>query len=201
MPEKETNLTFKQWHEAYIERNTINECSWFGIVIGLLLCSICGFKSLCTTDIDCVIYSILATIGLILFLIGGFAPLKLKKTSSFTKKTFSFIGHIILKLLILPVYFILTTINIFINRKYSEKFGFVKWNEAPTKTYGYHHYITSERKKKKNIVFDIMNSVFSVLAKNKMYVLIPIVVILMIFGLIMFFASSNAVFSFVYTLF
>ena len=201
MAEKQMKISFKDWYETKNNRKEINDCSWFGIVSGLCISIFCAYQSLCSIGITCSVFKVFAAIGLVLVLFGVFLPLKLKNTVIFIKKISSFVGHIILKTLILPLYFVLTLINIFKNKSYVKKFRFIQWNNESMITASYHCYKNTVKNKKKNVIFDILNSVFSVFIKNGMYILIPVVMILMILGLIMFFASSNAVFSFVYTLF
>ncbi len=201
MAEKDEKILFKELYKNYIESRAVNECSWFGIISGICLSSFSAYQSLCTTGVVCIIFKVLAFLGLILIFLGGFLPLKLKKTAQLFKNTFSLVGGIVLKVFLIPVYFVITFINAFKYKKYSNKFNFIQWSEGDIVNSTYYDYNDTIKKRNKNVVIDIINAVFFVFLNKKMYVVIPIVVILLTLGLVMFFASSNAVFSFVYTLF
>lgn len=201
MAEKHEKISFKEWHKNYSECRIINECSWFGIIFGICLSSFSAYQSLCTIGVICLAFRLLAVVGLVLIFLGGFLPLKLKKVAQLLKNTFSHVGGIVLKVFLIPVYFVIVFINIFKYKKYSKKFNFIQWSEGDTVNSTYCDYNDTIKKQSKNVVMDIINAVFFVFINKKMYVFIPIVVILLTLGLVMFFASSNAVFSFVYTLF
>lgn len=201
MKKIDNSKTFAEEYALRKEVSRINECSWFGICIGIVIILTGSYQSLCTVGFVCVLYKILLCVGILLLLAGSFYPLVLEIPVKIIKKVFSFTGGLILKFLLLPVYLMMILINVFTRKKYSEKFRYVKWRKEYSKEPLFSDYYNGTQKKYGNATLDIINNTLSFFARNKMFTVIPLVIILLVFGLIMFFASSSAVFSFVYTLF
>lgn len=201
MTDKKSSLSFKQEYEQRAEIKKINECSWFGIVTGLIFLTTGIYQTLCTTGFLNLIFIIMTALGSALLFIGSFFPLVLKNIVRYANKAFSAIGAIVIKILLIPIYMVMTLINIFNRKRYSKKFSFYKWNETDKITSSFSDYDASEHQKSKYAIIDIISNVFSYFIGNRMFILLPVIVVLMILGMILFFASSSAVFSFVYTLF
>lgn len=198
------NKTAKTFREEYAQRsrlNAINECSWFCIVCGSVLALSAAYWAVCTVGVLNIMFRTVIVIGFLLVAIGVISPLLIKKLTEIIKKVFSFAGDIILKVILLPVYLILTVVNAFTGKKYSAEFGFINWEERNSVTTAYSDFITSGEGKYKHTITSTIIRVLSFLVNNRMFVLVPIVLLLMILGVIMFFASSSVIFSFVYTLF
>lgn len=195
------NKTFSQWYAENTEKNKINESSWFGIIGGLVLTLVGVYQALCTDATANLLFKALAFIGLAVVIIAVIFPKILYKPMLILKSLFSFFGGFILKIVLLPVYIFMMLINLFIRKGYKKKFRFVKWDDAqPAKSFfadcentsdGKGNYTTSR----------VIGIVMSFFAGNQLYIVIPVIVVLLILGSIAFFASSHAVFSFVYTLF
>ena len=204
MRKAKTRKTEKTFREEYDRRNrikTANECSWFCIVWGLILFFACGYQAICTQGLLNAMYIIIALIGLLLLVFGTAAPLKMQKGVAFVKSVFSVFGNAVLKGILLPVYFVLMLINACNHKKYTQKFGFKNWDACNHTDTAYFDFNRFDANKHKHTPLRTGIDVLTFFAGNGMYVVIPIVIILLILGIVMFFVSTGAVFSFVYTLF
>lgn len=198
------NKAAKNFTEEYERRSTlkaINEYSWFGIIWGLALAVAGAYWSACTVGVFNVIFMAVAVLGLLLIAVGVVAPLWLRKPAEGLRKALSCVGNIILKIILLPVYLIMTVVNRLAGKRYSAEFGFKNWEERDSATTAYSDFGSSGEGRYKHALTGTVIKVMSFFVNNRMFVVVPIVVLLLIFGVIMFFASSSAVFSFVYTLF
>ena len=193
--------SFEEQYKQKIRLRKSDECSITGIVAGFAFIFTGIYQSLCSIGIAVVVYSVMVCIGTVLVFLGGFFPLAIEKPVMLIKKIFSVIGRYVLRVLIAPVYALLVIINLFTHRRYAEKFGFRRWTEGCDAETSFYDYADFTAGKKKYVIPDIISRVIRLFIDNKMYVLIPVVIILLALGTVMFFASTNAVFSFVYTLF
>lgn len=197
----ETVKTFKEEYAQRKSIKTINECSWFCIVWGILLSATCFYQALCTQGVPNIIYKIVAVLGLLLLVIGSIAPLKFQKIIKVIKSACSVFGNALLKVILLPVYLVMSMINAVNYKKYVAKFGFKNWEERHRADTAFYDFNNSVQNKNANTILHTVVDVLSFFISNRMYIVIPIIIILLIVGAVMFFASSSAVFSFVYTLF
>lgn len=201
MRKKEKVNTFSQEYDKRVRLNKVNESSWFGICWGLFMSSTGFYQSLCTEGAWYTFYKIICVFGLLLLLIGSLFPSVLDKPVCFIKKVFSVIGKHLLRLILLPIYLIFSIVNIFIKKTYSTKFKYINWECETEAEPVFENYVEITVKKSSYVILDTINNTLSFFVKNKIYIAIPLVLILLILGMMMFFASSSAVFSFVYTLF
>ena len=145
------------------------------------------------------IFSIAAAVcGLVLIALGTFLPQLLRPV---TKKVFSFcnkIGLVILKALLLPVYFITFLFTFPFAKNKKAGYSFARWDgAAPGNATFFSKPEDGVLNQRKGL--RVIGSIFSGIAAHKMYFLIPLIVVLLLIGLLFFFLSSSAVFSFIYT--
>ncbi len=198
------NKAAKTFREEYEHRSTlkaINEYSWFGIIWGLVFAAAGAYWAVCTVGVANVMFKVVSFVGLLLLVVGVIAPLCLRKPVKVIKKAFSALGNIILKVILLPIYLVMTVVNGLTGKKYSSKFGFRNWEERDSLNTAYSDFNNSGESKYKHTFTGTFIKVIGFFVNNGMYVVVPIVIILLVVGFVMFFASSSAVFSFVYTLF
>ena len=199
------NRKTKSFREAYYNKKEIsivNEASFFGIIFGIAVFAFSGYNSLCTVGLVNILFKTMSVCAIVLVIVTVAFPMLISKPVAVLKKLFQRIGKIILIVLLSPVYILICLANLLMNKPYSEKFQFARWdNEAKFVPAGFSDYEEVEYKEHKFITLGILDEVFSFFSKKKMFILIPIATLLFILGIIMFFASSNAVFSFIYTLF
>lgn len=194
-------ISFEEHYKQRIRLRMSDECSITGIAAGLVLAFTGIYQSLCSVGLACVIFNIMICAGVILVVLGGFFPLLIEKPVTLFKRIFSVIGRYMLRVLVAPVYVFLVIINIFGHRRYADKFAFYSWKDSCDVKTSFYDYADFTAYKKKHVAADITSRVIRSFINNGMYILVPIVIILLAFGTVLFFASSNAVFSFIYTLF
>ena len=200
--QKNKAVSFGEWKDRTQLKNTVNECSLFGLFAGTALFFGCGYRALCEIGVRETLFFAGAVIGLILIVIGGFFPLVLRFPLKLLKKGTHFLGTQLLRLLMLPVFLILWCMSVFTKKKAGKKYPFTRWSgddNAPETSYS--PYAEQKYKTSGAAVFSVVNNLLLFLSRNRFFFLIPILILLVLLGLAFFFASSQAVFTFIYTLF
>ncbi|MBQ6020078.1 MAG: hypothetical protein IJL26_07860 [Clostridia bacterium] len=199
--EKNAFASFSEQRAANELKKEINSCSWFGLILGVVLFFVFFLKALSSVGVSCVIYWIVTALGGIVFLLGGFYPPALKPLMRLMQKFGNFIGKYILRILMIPVYVIMLIPALFLRRSTAKKYEFVSWQDACAVKPAYLPYHENEYKKGSTGFLGTLNNLMFFLAKNKLLFLLPIVIILVVLGLVFFFISANSVFTFIYALF
>lgn len=200
MQENKTPLSFREQYNDREETKAANENSLFCIVCGTIMFLYGGMGYLSTGSFLSVLCAVVAVTGILVATVGGFFPKVMSKPMKLIKKVLGFIGNTITKVLLIPVYAVMTAINLFGKNK-QNRFRYCSWDDADSISPSFTTINCAERKQKKFAFVQVLNDVFVSLSKIKMAILFPIAVVLIILGIVLFFASSNVVFSFVYTLF
>lgn len=201
MAETPKTKSFRKQYNNLCKRRKINELSLSGIVSGAVLCAVGLYHTLCFEGGWLAVFYGISIIGAVLIVLGTFLPTILETPFKYLKKYTKFIGGFLLKIILIPFYLVMSFINIFTRKKYYGNFGFYKWDDNSNITCEFSEYSNTKSKKHKYVTLGIAEDVFMTLYKNKTFILIPLVAVLLALGFVFFFASSNAVFSFVYTLF
>lgn len=199
---KETaaSIPFKEEYAQKQKVRAINESSWFCMVWAMLLMLTGTYASLCTQGLVCILCSIAALAGLALFLVGIVLPLKLYRPIKAIQAACSLFGNAVLRVFLFPLYLLMSLINALRHKKYTEKHGFKNWEDRDRVQSSFCDFSHANPEQNKNSVLRTVISVLGFFAANGMYIVIPVIILLLIIGAVMFFVSSNAVFSFVYTL-
>lgn len=199
--EKQRPESFSELRAQNEQKKEINSCSWFGLILGVVLFFVFFLKALSSVGALSVVYWIVTGIGGVCFLLGGFFPLALKPLMRLMQKFGNFIGKYIMRVLMVPVYLIMLIPAAFLRRGTAKKYEFVSWNGQCGRKPAYLPYKENEYKKGSTGFLGTLNDLLFFLAKNKLLFLLPIVIILVIVGLVFFFISANSVFTFIYALF
>ncbi|MBQ6162891.1 MAG: hypothetical protein IJK23_00310 [Clostridia bacterium] len=199
--EKKTFGSFSELRKENEQKKELNSCSWFGLILGVVLFFVFFLKALSSVGALCVIYWIVTAIGGVCFLLGGFYPLALKPLMKLMQKVGNFLGKYIMRVLMLPIYLVMMIPALFLGRGTAKKYEFVSWKDACDFKPEYIPYKENEYKKGSTGFLGTLNNLMFFLAKNKLLFLLPIVIILVIVGLVFFFISANSVFTFIYALF
>ncbi|MBO5410304.1 MAG: hypothetical protein J6A60_03485 [Clostridia bacterium] len=197
MEKTKKEKTFSEEYDRRSRARLINDCSWFGIVWGIVLLLAAAYHAICTEGVVNIICKAIAVLGILLLVAGVAAPLILQKVTHAIRAVFSAFGGVVLKIFLLPVYFVMTVINAFTRKKFSAKFGFGDFEKSKLADTAYCDFNADGRKTSKHTVIDVLGLFVS----NGMYFLVPVILVLLFVGAVMFFASSSSVFSFVYTMF
>ena len=196
--------------ESYIERKKRRDAIEeeknhiiFGLMGGIILMLVGGLNWLSAGqgfgEIVCVCVTAL---GLLLVLLAIVVPALLR----YPYKAFRFFGNTagkaVFAILLTALYVLLILPVGLILRRKREAQGYFTWEQPPAprslfRTIDH----TAAAKTGKASYFGIVYRLLSIFAANRKFILIPIVIILVIAGLILFFVSSNVMTAFIYTIF
>ena len=203
MKRDRTQMTFGQWREKQELKKSVNECSWPALILGAVLFFAMFIRSSYTSGTESLIYKCLAALGVVLFLIGGFCPLLLKKPIRLLTKLLNGVGKLLLRALLVPLYALFALLSLPVTAGGKKKYAFYRWNGSsdplPDSAFGV--FSGQVARQRSGALLSAINNVFFVLAKHKLLFLLPVVLLLLILGLVFFFLSAHSVFSFVYALF
>jgi len=198
----ETYLTKKKRSDAVEEeKNRII----FGLMGGIILIAFGALNWLSATGLWEIACVCLAALGLLLVMLAVVVPAFLK----YPYKAFRFFGNtagkVVFAVVLAVLYFVfILPVGLILRRK-REAQGYFTWKNTPPKPQSLFVAVTqtdgSATKKRKASYLGITYQLFSVFAGNRKYILIPVVIILVIVGLVLFFVSSNVMTAFIYTLF
>lgn len=201
MKNNDTGTSFEQQYKEKCTIRSVNESSIVAIIFGIVMLFYGAFKAMCTIGLLCILFNLFACFGVVLIAFGAFFPLLLKKPLEQIRNVLSYVGRSILKIFLIPIYLFMSLINLFKHKKYEKLFVFSRWEDESTVESSFSDYKKYGAKSGRFAVLDVVQRVLVLFASYKMYVFLPVVIVLIFLGAILFFASSNAVFSFVYTLF
>lgn len=184
-----TDIFIKKLNETK-EKKQKFQSIYFGIMFGIVLLFVSIFRLITDMNINNdKFYFILLFIGLVDLFFVIFIPSKLKYIEKVVLFVGKMIGTIILSILLLIVYIIwfipASIISKFLNKK--NKTTFHSKNKIIIK-------------KSSNNIFSQINGIFSYFLFDGGWYLIPILLIFIIIGLILFFAQSPAVAPLIYPL-
>ena len=195
---KKETAPFSLAYDAKKLTKDISDASLGLIVPGLALAALFGVRAIASEGIGEGLCIAAAVFGLVCVALGTFVPRLLVPVM---KKVFAFfnrVGLILLRALLLPVYFLTYLFTFPFAKNKKDAYHFAAWEGAaqPQTTY-FTDTVDGSLNQRKSL--RVLGSIFSGIAAHKMYVLIPLIVILLLIGLLFFFLSSSTVFSFIYT--
>lgn len=162
MQRAKTTPSFREQYAHKQERKIANENSWFCIIIGTVLFLLFGYRYLCSTGTLQILSCILAVFGIILAVVGGFFPKITYKPVAFIKKSLGYIGNVITKIILLPIYLIMTVLNLFTREKYKKTYMYHSWDNCDSIITEFKAISPIDRKKKKYAFFKL-SVIFSLL--------------------------------------
>lgn len=172
------------------EQNNRIKSIYFGIMFGIVLLFVSIFRLITDSNIsNDKFYFILLFISLIDLFLVVFIPSKVKYIEKTMTLVFKFIGTIVISVLLLIVYIIWFIPSSIITK-------FIKVKDTTT-------FYTKNKniiKKSSNNIFSQIKSIFSYFLFDGGWYLIPVLLIFIIIGLILFFAQSPAVVPLIYPL-
>lgn len=178
----------------------------FGLVLGGLGCVVGYLKTYIDEYASASIWSPVMVTGIILVLVSLIAPWLITPLEGFGRLAFGKLGKTILAALLSVIYFVVIfPVGILMKAFQSAGAGFAhSWSEAssdvfPEWTKKQSHYTTTENKKTSMILQPA--KIIRFFIQNGSWFMLPVLVILIALGLIMFFAQTSAFAPFIYTLF
>lgn len=178
----------------------------FGIVGGVVLFGVGGLNYLNNTGIVGTIWFVVASIGFALIALGLIVPDILVRPYNVLLGITSVIGNTIFRVLLLFVYYILIVPFGMITKKKREQYGYLSWDNDENLTLintSFDEWDESEaqNKRKSNGMLTVFINVIGMMIERKQIFMIPAIIVLVILGLLLFFASSTVLAPFIYTLF
>lgn len=178
----------------------------FGFMFGWLLFVLGAVWYFSVSGFYEIICAFLCLIGVTLVFLGFFIPSALKHPY----KVFSFfgekVGNVIFKVILSLIYVLLILPVGLVVKKKRPQFGIYAWdNEFCGQENAFVK--TSEYKEKgpdESVAFPKLLNIYRLMGRiinNKWYIIIPATSLMIILGLILFFASANVVSFFIYTIF
>jgi len=200
-------LQKKKQHEAYEDQKGEIVFGFIGGTIILLSGILNNWPVYGSFNLYAVMSIVFIAIGLCLLLLGFIAPALLKWPYKGFVSIGKKIGEAIFLVLLAVIYFIMVIPVGLIMRKKRRSLGFFTWNgDYPYEEKAFEKIGTGGEKDIDSAIkspfLKNIYKFFGTLVRNKRFFLIPAAVILVLVGLILFFAASNIVFNFfIYTLF
>lgn len=178
----------------------------FGTVGGVVLFGVGGLNYLNNTGIVGTIWFVVASIGFALIALGLIVPDILVRPYNVLLGITSVIGNTIFRVLLLFVYYILIVPFGMITKKKREQYGYLSWDNDENLTLintSFDEWDESEaqNKRKSNGMLTVFINVIGMMIERKQIFMIPAIIVLVILGLLLFFASSTVLAPFIYTLF
>ena len=195
---QEHYTSFSEYYNEKRQKKDISNASVSFIVPGFVLASVFLIRALSSRGAAEALSIAAAVFGLVLVVLGVIVPKRMIPAQKKAADVFNRIGTFLLRVLLVPVYFV-TFITTFWYAKIRKKeYGFAQWESAPEirGTYFVKGETAALDQRKS---FRVIGSIFSGLAARKFYLLLPLIVVLLLIGLLFFFVSSSTVFSFIYT--
>ena len=201
MGKKKKEMSFSVYKRERDEKKKINEASWTGLIVGLTLIVVCGYRALCEVGFRCVVFTAVAAAGAALFILGGFFPWGLIKPLAVVKRVFSVIGKTVMRIILFPIYLLFAATFLMIRPVVGKKYEFTKGKGFAAAKPSYTEYRPAAYQTGRFASVSAINNVVLFLTENGMAILLPVVLLLLLLGIFFFFISTHTVFSFIYTLF
>ena len=198
---KKKKGSFAEYKKRREEKKKINEASWTGLIVGLVLIVVCGYRSLCEVGFRCAAFTAAAAVGAVLFVLGGFFPWGLIKPLAVVKRCLSGVGKIVMRVVLVPFYLLYAVTFLAIRPAVRKKYEFAAGKQYFAAEPGYREYRPAAYRPGRFASVSAINNVLLFLTNNGMTILLPIILLMLVLGVVFFFISTHSVFSFVYTLF
>lgn len=200
-----TKQSYLQQRAYRLQSEKIKQCAAFGLVLGVgfgLYGAIGYSVGLAFSDTT---YLVVMWVGLLLLLLGLGQPLLLDKPSAVFRVVAGKLGHCIFQVLLIGIYYVLVTPLGMLRSKQSPNAPFVSWDGAAS-GYGYGW----SPKQTRTMVqagegrANLAGTFYAILvyfARHGRWFMLPLLVVLLSLGLLLFFAQTSAFAPFIYTLF
>ena len=198
---KEKKGSFTEYQKQRDEKKKINEASWTGLIVGLVLIVVCGYRSLCEVGFRCGAFTAAAAVGAVLFVLGGFFPWGLIRPLAVVKRGLSGVGKIVMRVVLVPFYLLYAVTFLVIRPAVGKKYEFAAGKHFFAAEPGYREHRPAAYRTGRFASVSAINNVLLFLTNNGMTILLPVILLMLVLGVVFFFISTHSVFSFVYTLF
>jgi len=198
---------FKQLKERRWRKHQ-QDLAVFGIAGGGLLALFSGFRLFYINDNLEILWTILGVLGLALAVVGLIFPPALDRVLQVYRRAANGLGNILFKLLLAWVYALVITPVGWLIRHTSGSAPFYSWvGEAPQEIEGWtdkqvdDHTLSVAKEGKKRGTLLMPVDVFAAFIRYRRFVMLPVLVVLIALGVLMFFVSTSSLAPLIYTLF
>lgn len=196
---KDKKTLFSQYYYKKKQKREILNASVSLIIGGFFITGFFLIKMIVSVGVTETISFAAMLFGVVLIVLGTVIPHKTVPAVQGISRLFNRIGSVVIKALLIPIYVLTFLTTFWFLRSKKKAYRFETWENSPPMipdTY-FEKGITQQVHSQKT--YAVLGSIFSEISAHKMYILLPLVVILLVLGLIFFFVSSSSVFSFIYT--
>lgn len=200
-----TKQSYLQQRDQRLQYEKIKQCAAFGLVLGVgfSLYGAIGYSAgLAFSD---TYYVSIMCVGLVLLGMGLACPLWLDTPSAWFRVVAGKLGHYIFQLLLTVVYYAFLTPLALARSKETAHAPFLSWNcTANSRGYGWTPKQTRTMVQEGKGTATLAGTFYAILvyfARHGRWFLLPILVVLLSLGLVLFFAQTSAFAPFIYTLF
>lgn len=202
---KLTRQSYLQQRACRLQSEKITQCAAFGLVLGVgfSLYGAIGYSvGLAFSDMY---YLAFMCVGLVLLGFGIAQPLLLDKPSALFRVVAGKLGHFIFQVLLIAIYYALLTPLAVLRSKQSPQAPFVAWASNTTgHGYGWSPKQTRTMVQAGKGKANLAGTFYAILvyfARHGRWFMLPLLVVLLSLGLLLFFAQTSAFAPFIYTLF
>ncbi|MGK7933878.1 MAG: DUF5989 family protein [Microcystaceae cyanobacterium] len=206
-----TNLTKYNYLRRWRERKRIGRTKQlitFGMTLGLLITLFSGFQYLFVIGANDTLWWFLLTTGIVIFLLSFIIPSSISPIEKLLRLITQWIGKTIFLLMLVLIYFILVFPVGLVLRSVKGTEPFYTWEKTCE--------LTVKGWVKKELTEDIKTfdkssqklplilqpiKIISYFSRNGHYLFIPLLILMLILGLVMFFVQTSSLAPFIYTLF
>lgn len=196
---KDKKTLFSQYYHQKKQKREMINASLSLIIGGFFITAFFLIKMIVSVGVTEKVSIAAMLFGVVLIVLGTAIPHKIVPVVQGISLLFNKIGSVVIKVLLIPIYIFTFLTTFWFLRSKKKAYRFETWESSPPlipNTY-FEKGITQQVHSQKT--YAVIGSIFSEISAHKMYILLPLVVILLVLGLIFFFVSSSTVFSFIYT--
>lgn len=195
---RKDNVPFSRDYDERSLRKEISNASLSLMIPGLIVSVVFALRAIVSMGFSEKFSIAMAVLGLLAVLLGVAVPRRMipvtKKLSGF----FNRVGVVLIKVLLIPVYCITFLTSFWYAKIKRRDYRFASWEDRrPVQTTFFEQESESLVSRKRG--FMVIGSILSGISAHKMYILLPLILVLLVVGLLFFFVSSSTVFSFIYT--
>lgn len=185
------------------KKDDLSKFTVFGLILGCLLCILGSMEFLVSTGIKEQAWILCILFGCLLIVLGVLTPSTLYYPEKAFRTFANLIGRCLFSILLTIIYvFFITPVGMVY--RYFHKSGFYCWDDSLS---GDMMGFTDKKDECSSINHNrfVMAAQFYIIIgyfiKNKRFFMIPVLVILLVLGLLLFFVSTSVVAPFIYTIF
>ena len=185
-----------------IDEKKVEDSSLFGLMSVIILILISFLRWIVTYSNMAYLWEISGAIGILLFMAGALVPQSITWFYNGMRCIGNKLGNIIFSVLLFIVYGIFVVPISFIMKNRKNNYSYILWDDEYK---GEENSCFSPWKEKKKVeakgIRGVSFGLIQYMILNRKFIFIPVVVVLLMIGIVLFFVSSSVFAPFIYTLF